>query len=153
MTDTPRPMIAEEASALVLRNRVQQLEDEAFRAGWAAAYEGIVENETDFDAPGFRQALAAYQRELSETRSLTVEGASAEAEIQRLRAASQWQPIETAPKDGTPVLAWDEGAVCIVTWVSGDPVDPDGWYDVRRLDPAPTHWQPLPPAPEGVKRG
>lgn len=77
----------------------------------------------------------------------------AEAEITRLREAQGWQPIETAPKDGTPVLAWDEGAVCIVTWVSGDSVDPDGWYDVQRLDPAPTHWQPLPPAPVEVNRG
>lgn len=68
-------------------------------------------------------------------------------------AVPQWQPIETAPKDGTPVLAWDEGAVCIVTWVSGDSIDPDGWYDVRRLDPAPTHWQPLPAPPLGVPRG
>ena len=80
-----------------------------------------------------------------------------------------WQPIETAPKDGTPVILW-------TVWV-GDEISPDpfsevqiGYWDhgndlpeshdfsrrpewvVQRIG-EPTHWMPLPAAPakqEGV---
>ena len=71
------------------------------------------------------------------------------AEIERLRAASQWQPIETAPKDGTKVLVWrpyedkDHEAHCGVDrWsdVSGS------WWNSRRYQ-QPTQWQPLPSPP------
>ena len=60
------------------------------------------------------------------------------------QAARAWRPIETAPKDGSLVwgfssyekipyaCCWDEGK-----WISEE-------YDVH-----PTHWQPLPPPPEG----
>ena len=59
-----------------------------------------------------------------------------EAEILRLREALTWQPIETAPKDGTEVLMWhrDLGAAvhpCVRKW--------DGV----------THWMPLPLPPDG----
>ncbi len=74
-----------------------------------------------------------------------------------------WQPIETAPKDGTPVILW-------TVWV-GDEISPDpfsevqiGYWDhgndlpeshdfsrrpewvVQRIG-EPTHWMPLPAAP------
>lgn len=48
-----------------------------------------------------------------------------------------WQPIETAPKDGTPVLTWD-GAECMVL----------AYYDDGTPDYyQPTHWMPLPHPP------
>lgn len=60
-------------------------------------------------------------------------------------APTPWQPIETAPKDGTWVLLYD---VCdymvVAVW------DYDGWYDLAE-DTAhyhPTHWMPLPPKPK-----
>ena len=82
----------------------------------------------------------------------------------------EWQPIETAPRDGTLILvsfgakgvravSWDD------PWSDDWPVDPDkglwcvsddkhGPYPLRGyLDTgpnAPTHWMPLPPAPEQV---
>jgi hypothetical protein len=70
-----------------------------------------------------------------------------------------WQPIDTAPKDGTEVLVgwyfkrgyyehqvwqdrgwgWD---VAIASW------EGERWSDWQRtIDPTPTHWMPLPAAP------
>jgi hypothetical protein len=58
-----------------------------------------------------------------------------------------WQPIETAPKDGTLIDLWTpagrltdygwglDGAEC---WTH-----PDGYV----ADAQPTHWMPLPPPP------
>lgn len=69
---------------------------------------------------------------------------------------SDWQPIETCPKDGRQVLAtwaktWDDGAPHIeVCYRSGR-----RWHyaydgDAPSEDNPPTHWQPLPPAPPAV---
>jgi hypothetical protein len=53
-----------------------------------------------------------------------------------------WQPIETAPRDGTSVLAvWAYGAHEVVRWC--------GWWDANGFTrPEPTHWLPLPPPPK-----
>jgi hypothetical protein len=67
----------------------------------------------------------------------------------------QWQAIETAPKDGTPVrLTW-KGTTVEATgrWCPADdwpkPFASDDWRDVAGDDVLlmPTHWQPLPPPP------
>lgn len=59
---------------------------------------------------------------------------------------NEWQPIETAPKDGESILAWLPHLAlpgCIYysgghwRWVTNG-----GWAGV------PTHWMPLPPPPE-----
>lgn len=81
-----------------------------------------------------------------------------------MKAKSDWQPIETAPKDGTRVLAFAQGATGspldvfygVASWVNADPdvnpgIPPEElslwwWpYAIR-----PTHWQPLPPPPSGA---
>ena len=67
-----------------------------------------------------------------------------------------WQPIETAPKDGTEVLVfwpyWSRKP--FIAFYSGDV---GGWDGERCLSPthceayaerAPTHWMPLPEPPE-----
>lgn len=63
--------------------------------------------------------------------------------------AAGWRPIETAPKDGTHVLAWfpepEEYEVMIVRyWADGEL-----WMTVGPVedDVYPTHWMPLPAAP------
>lgn len=86
---------------------------------------------------------------------------------------SDWLPIESAPKDGTPMLLWLKKApdrnysvkgVCdnhaIGFWLhsrwSSIEVEDcgtmggemTGWMsDWASLDLSPTHWMPLPPAP------
>lgn len=69
-----------------------------------------------------------------------------------------WQPIETAPKDGTRVLLWFDGTVVSGSWnpqvdIKGNSYGPGGW-DAETLpshgcgccssdnDP-PTYWMPL----------
>jgi len=70
----------------------------------------------------------------------------------------EWQPIETAPKDGRHIIAWfphgfhgnnlsqfAKGHVEAVYWKGSD------WYwssDDDALIIAPTHWIPLPELPE-----
>lgn len=66
---------------------------------------------------------------------------------------ADWQPIETAPRDGRPVLVGWTGSwqSCRAVW------NLDRWVGLLPggdnrlvgsaiiLDDAPTHWQPLPP--------
>lgn len=59
-----------------------------------------------------------------------------------------WQPIETAPQDGTNVLAFDDGAITVLYWCE----ERDGWFypykGGRTRWTMVTHWMPLPAAPE-----
>jgi hypothetical protein len=63
-----------------------------------------------------------------------------------------WQPIETAPKDGTQILAFAHerrGYFGVAQWAEAQPAFKDvaGWfwdYAIR-----PTHWMPLPAPPAG----
>lgn len=69
-----------------------------------------------------------------------------------------WQPIETAPKDGTPILiGWAGGnfydAVVIVAWRERGGVfrwqslETDWAAAAEDDDDPPTHWQPRPQPP------
>lgn len=68
---------------------------------------------------------------------------------------TQWQPIETAPKDGTIVLVFSptdgtHSATFEVYWskkcwnVAWNDCGRDGDVEIYNV----THWMPLPPAPE-----
>lgn len=69
---------------------------------------------------------------------------------------SEWQPIETAPKDGTHILlAWSykngtPPRVSECFWRNDMPFSQDGvwWCFHGRMFAEPTHWQPLPTPPE-----
>ncbi len=71
----------------------------------------------------------------------------------------QWQPIETAPKDGSRVIMWGRyNSVCIAAWRD------DRWFvdadESRAIESQtdfgieyktfdfPSHWMPLPTPPE-----
>ena len=73
---------------------------------------------------------------------------------------SNWQPIETAPKDGTEVLVTDGAAIWIAVYRRPTPVELERqklggarayfWYDATSeapLDPV-THWMPAPALPD-----
>ena len=57
----------------------------------------------------------------------------------------EWQPIETAPKDGTEVLLSEYGEIYI-GWCGKN-----GWHfigiDIEPKYNAPSNWMPLPPPP------
>ena len=59
----------------------------------------------------------------------------------------KWQPISTAPKDGTSILIFEAqegtmGAVRVSRW--RDDTIPTGWTGSERT---PSHWLPLPLPP------
>lgn len=62
------------------------------------------------------------------------------------RQRDQWQPIETAPKDGTPILAADKGPYPFVAeWFIGG----RNWIGADGRYWQPDRWMPLPAAPKG----
>lgn len=68
-------------------------------------------------------------------------------------ASQEWQPIATAPKDGSILIGWDP--IKADEWMTG--VEFMRWLDGRWLDPAahtmrPTHWMPLPDPPQAERR-
>lgn len=82
---------------------------------------------------------------------------------------SEWQPIETAPKDGTPFLAYVRGEHVVAAWkevwvagnwelvgIQSPPMSNNDIRTVTALEgkfggkvqiPGPTHWMPLPAPP------
>jgi hypothetical protein len=84
--------------------------------------------------------------------------------IEELEAKLAWQPIETAPKDGTRVLAYwpdcygNHSACQVETWfgpwAKGNSQmvwqSAFEWADGHN---EPTHWMPLPAPPAGEDRG
>jgi len=73
------------------------------------------------------------------------------AEVERLRKAGEWQPIETAPKDMTRVLGYVEEYIVVMWWFTysngrscWETVDGESEVD-------PTHWMPLPKPPQEGK--
>lgn len=72
----------------------------------------------------------------------------------------KWQSIDTAPKDGTPVLLYfRETSMRIGCWKDRGPYgtgwrDPVGHAEQATILGEPTHWMALPdpPAPAGHKR-
>lgn len=67
------------------------------------------------------------------------------------KTKKMWQPIGTAPKDGSSILAYNNGEMYVTYWT--DLVDPDGtciygFEHLGILSNSFTHWKPLPEAPK-----
>ena len=68
---------------------------------------------------------------------------------------SEWQPIETAPRDGTWVLVCGNGWAVTTAWYAMNErvgkaywkADTE-WDDDYLADRLPTHWMPLPEPPQ-----
>jgi hypothetical protein len=76
-----------------------------------------------------------------------------QAATEAMRRDAGWQPIETAPKDGTGILVNAGGFCYAVEWQ-----EEFGWWSVddNKLGPfplrgaGPTHWMPLPAPPAAL---
>jgi hypothetical protein len=63
-----------------------------------------------------------------------------------------WQPIETAPKDGTVILVWSRRLGMLPAFFGRtDEINPPAWHGghcrVNHID-QPTHWMRLPEPPK-----
>lgn len=73
------------------------------------------------------------------------------APAEQIASVQQWQPIESAPKDGTEVWAFN-GEQGRMHWIEGEGYALWAWADelLSDVDPfpsQPTHFMPLPPNP------
>ena len=99
----------------------------------------------------WRQSL--YVARATSGQSLGAAPAAVQSAVraEALREASQ--PIETAPKDGTPFLAWvptyyqGKGAWVVALMLHGI------WMDNRAWKIEPVVWLPLPPVPALAAKG
>jgi hypothetical protein len=66
------------------------------------------------------------------------------------QAEPGWQPIESAPKDGSEILLANPDGSCAVGWFKFKG-HTTGWTDGDTFNMTwPTHWMPLPAAPEAL---
>lgn len=70
-------------------------------------------------------------------------------EAEERERCAKWQPIGTAPRDGSRFLAFEEGRESqrYECWWQNDFGHWEGWMDDWDSEPEPTHWMPLPSAP------
>ena len=67
---------------------------------------------------------------------------------------THWQPIDTAPKDGSDILVADkDGDMAVVYWHAGGHFELtfQGLYAAEGEFENPTHWMPLPDPPRGTQ--
>jgi hypothetical protein len=61
---------------------------------------------------------------------------------------NEWQPIETAPKDGSEILTFGSIGIMVVFWRDGFWREKANFLGLRN---PPTHWMPLPNPPKQEK--
>ena len=114
---------------------------EGFEALQSAVRSGIDEaGDRNLSRVFLRGALVVSEKERD----------AAIARAEKAEAALQWQPIETAPKDGRMVLirteSGDEWTGTFAAYWSAS--RQAFFYSQDRSVPNATHWMPLPPPPE-----
>lgn len=121
-----------------VRNPEQYEIDARLRAAWVAVQDAaLVIAEARTVISGLRRQLAEADERCEN------------------RVVAGWAPIDTAPKDGTRILAWWVGTIPVIVHWFG-PADlpglrPGGWYESAGFPGSPrrypTHWMPLPEGP------
>lgn len=70
---------------------------------------------------------------------------------------SEWKSIETAPRDGTQIIAYlgeyEDINVINLRWMEEDEDYYAGWYDEYRGHYKPLYWMPLPEIPKKINEG
>lgn len=64
-----------------------------------------------------------------------------------IREMVEWRDIETAPRDGTEIIAMIGRKRVRLAWYFKPSSRTEGWLDETGRSIKPTHWLPLPPAP------
>lgn len=128
----------------------------AVRAIFARYYEAAALPPPRADADDsiryLRQRLAHHATEMATARATLAQRQARVEELERDNAAlvkgwpDAWQPIATAPKDGTVVLVYAAEREGLPAFQCTCGYHPDGGWCVDELRFV-THWQPLPPAP------
>lgn len=102
-----------------------------------------------------QQAMGAaeYYKDLSQWIDESIDDAGHTVEqLFSFDAPSDWEPIETAPKDGTYFLGYEEDyGVHKCRWDKNHDGGVGGFRNTRH-GWSPTHWQPLPPILDSNKR-
>lgn len=63
---------------------------------------------------------------------------------------TEWQPIETAPKDGTCILVFDTAHRITISYNCNFDTNWSVMWDNTRTEINPTHWMPLPKPPQNL---
>lgn len=63
---------------------------------------------------------------------------------------SKWEPIDTAPMDGTEIIVLVRRKVVRLGWYFKPSSRSQFWCDENGRPIKPTHWIPLPDAPEAA---
>ena len=61
---------------------------------------------------------------------------------------SAWQPIKTAPKDGSTIIIYHPRIECVYTTWWDERVRMWSGVEYGSIDPGPSHWMPLPEPPK-----
>jgi hypothetical protein len=96
-----------------------------------------------------KEAIATLKTLLSFARHPSVEATAFEHAIEVMKA-SEWQLIESAPRDGTEILAFEYPSIMVMRfernkWEQADAQNSEWDTDEQ----SPTHWMPLPKPPQG----
>ena len=105
----------------------------------------IAELEAQVDA-GYETGWHALRQERDELKAAYKHTVEDNEDLVRVLDAVKWQPIETAPKDGSLVDMWHKNGFRVVeTWWTDDKC----WACVMD-DSDFTHWMPLPEPPKAI---
>lgn len=103
------------------------------------------------------QQLRLHMGELTASEVRVARAAIRWANSQRQLPAQEWKPIDTAPKDGAPVIVGRKNASSQAYWEQSTILPEGGWWEICGCGPGvnefkdPTHWMPLRKPPAAIK--